>query len=152
MDSSDPAVASTLQLFGAGAFGALIGWYVYYINRHRREEVTGSDLVSLIGVIGGTAVLNLFAAKTDLFGAYGIGLAAGFFGYFILMALFVWKSDNFNADYFLDGRRKKLASDEYIPSRAEVAAGVGGAMAVPGQHQGGGGGAGGGGNQRPPDA
>jgi hypothetical protein len=41
---------STLQLLGAGGFGLLLGWYVYYINRHRREEVKLGDLVTLIGV------------------------------------------------------------------------------------------------------
>jgi len=27
-----------IQLFGAGCFGAIIGWYVYYINRYRKTE------------------------------------------------------------------------------------------------------------------
>lgn len=139
------ADASSLQLYGAGAFGAIIGWYVYYINRHRREEVTSSDLVSVIGVLGGTAILNLFEAKTDLFGAYGVGLAIGFFSYFVIMVLLVAISKNFTADYFLDGRRKKMANDEYIPSRDEQATGVGGAMGLPSQQQQGGGGQGGGG-------
>lgn len=130
-------MASNLQLWGAGAFGALIGWYVYYINRHRRDEVSATDLVTLIGVIGGTAVLNLFPKSSDLFGAYGIGLAAGFFGYFLIMGILVLISDNFNADYFLDGRRRKLGDDFYIPTREEVARGSGGAMNTGGNRQGG---------------
>src|SRR5262245_35974443 len=114
-------MASSLQLYGAGAFGALIGWYIYYINRHRRDEVSAADLVSLIGVLGGTAVLKLFPEQTDLFGAYGVGLGIGFFGYFLIMVLLVMVSKNFGADYFLDGRRKKLDNDHYIPSREEQA-------------------------------
>lgn len=98
--------ASTVQLLGAGGFGAIIGWYVYYINRYRKGDVQLSDLVTLIGAVGGAAVLALFPAKTDLFGAYGIGLALGFFGYFIVLLILVAGSKNFEMDWFLDGRRK----------------------------------------------
>lgn len=96
----------TIQLWGAGCFGLLIGWYVYYINRHRKGDVQLSDLVTLIGVLGGSAVLALFPAKSDLFGAYGIGLAIGFFAYFLVLAVLVGVSSNFDADWFLDGRNK----------------------------------------------
>jgi len=102
---SENESSSVLQLFGAGGFGALIGWLVYYTNRYRRGEVQFTDLVSLVGVIGGGAVLTLFPAKTDLFGAYGIGLFAGFFGYFLVLVLMVGRSSNFTLDWFLDGRR-----------------------------------------------
>ncbi len=105
MDSSQPA--TTLQLIGAGCFGALIGWYVYFINRNRKSDVQMSDLVTLIGVLGGSAVLVLFPARTDLFGAYGVGLAIGFFGYFAVLVILVSISRNFDVDWFLDGRRKK---------------------------------------------
>ncbi len=80
--SAQPAVetaAKTIQLIGAGGFGAVVGWYVYYINRWRKDDVQLSDIVTLLGAIGGAAVLALFPAKSDLFGAYGIGLASGFF-------------------------------------------------------------------------
>lgn len=104
MDQS--ADASVIQLLGAGGFGLLIGWYVYYINRHRKSDVQLSDLVTLLGVLGGSAVLALFPARTDLFGAYGIGLAVGFFLYFLVMIVLVAQSESFDADFFLDGRRK----------------------------------------------
>jgi hypothetical protein len=107
--------ATTLQLYGAGVFGVLIGWLVYYINRYRKDDVQLSDLVTLIGIIGGGAILALFPAKTDLFGAYGIGLGIGFFLYFLVLIFLVGISKNFTVDYFLDGRRKKPADDEYIP-------------------------------------
>jgi hypothetical protein len=90
---------------GASAFGAVIGWYIYYINRHRREEVTATDLVTLIDIIDGTAVLTLLPAQSVLFGAYGVGLATGFFGYFLIMVIFVGISKSFGVEYFLDGRR-----------------------------------------------
>lgn len=96
---------STLQLLGAGGFGALIGWYVYYINRYRKSDVQLGDLTTLIGVLGGGAVMALFPAKSDLFGAYGLGLFVGFFGYFLALVILVGVSKNFDADWFLDGRR-----------------------------------------------
>jgi len=109
------AQASVLQLWGAGCFGAFIGWYLYYINRHRKSEVQIGDLVTVIGVIGGGAVLALFPAKSDLFGAYGIGLAVGFFGYFVVLIVLVGFSQNFGMDWFLDGRRKRPTGEFYIP-------------------------------------
>lgn len=91
---------------GALAFGLLIGWYVYYINRHRKDDVQMSDIVTLIGVLGGAAVTALFPAGTNLFAGYGIGLAIGFFGYFLVLVVLVGISKNFDVDWFLDGRRK----------------------------------------------
>jgi hypothetical protein len=109
-----------VQMIGAACFGAMIGWYVYYINRYRKGDVQFSDLVTVVGVVGGGAVLGLFGnpsaegqkAATDMFGAYGIGLAIGFFGYFLVLAGLVAKTPNFTVDWFLDGRRKKPKPDE----------------------------------------
>jgi hypothetical protein len=106
---------SMLQLLGAGGFGALIGWYVYYINRYRKADVQLSDLVTLVGIIGGGAILAIFPSQTDLFGAYGIGLFIGFFSYFLALIILVSISKNFGIDWFLDGRRRKLAATHYIP-------------------------------------
>lgn len=99
-------------MLGAGGFGALLGWYIYYLVRHRTDNVTLSDLGTLVGIIGGAAVLTLFPAKSDLFGAYGVGLFVGFFGYFLLLLTFVLVSDDFGVAWFLDGRRKSIADDE----------------------------------------
>ncbi len=96
---------STIQVYGAMGFGALIGWFVYYINRYRKGDVSWSDLTTLIGILGGGAILALFPEQTDLFGAYGIGLFIGFFGYFIFLVIWVRLSRNFSVDWFLDGRR-----------------------------------------------
>lgn len=107
--------ASLVQLLGAGGFGAIIGWYVYYINRYRKGDVQFSDLVTLIGILGGGSVLALFPARSDLFGAYGIGLFVGFFGYFLLLANWVRLSPNFTVEWFLDGRRRKPGEGFEIP-------------------------------------
>jgi hypothetical protein len=112
---NETQVASTIQLLGAVGFGALIGWYVYYINRYRTADVQLNDLVTLVGVLGGGAVLALFPAGTDLFGAYGIGLFIGFFGYFVVLNILVRISANFDTDWFLDGRRKRPKEPYYIP-------------------------------------
>lgn len=90
---------------GALAFGIIIGWYVYYVNRYRKGDVQFSDLTTLIGVIGGGGILALFKTPV-LFGWYGIGLFVGFFGYFAVLVGLVKKSSSFNADWFLDGRRR----------------------------------------------
>src|SRR5262245_21722853 len=105
-EAAQPAaeIATTLQKISAGAFGAVVGWYVYYINRYRKDDVQLSDIVTLIGDVGGAAVLALFPEKTDLFGAYGIGLAAGFFMYFFILIVLVNKAPGFNSSWFIDGR------------------------------------------------
>jgi hypothetical protein len=105
---SEGETASTLQLVGAGAFGALIGWFLYYVNRYRRGNVQLKDVVTVVGAIGGAAIMAIFPERTDLFGAYGIGLFAGFFGYFLVLLLFVLVSRSFTIEWFLDGRRPPL--------------------------------------------
>jgi hypothetical protein len=107
--------ATTLQLLGSGGIGVIIGWHVYMINRYRKGDVQLSDLVTLLGILGGGSITALFPARTDLFGAYGIGLFCGFFAYFIVLIFLVGKSDNFDSDWFLDGRRRKLGDDWVIP-------------------------------------
>ena len=113
-EAAQPAaeVATMLQKIGAGAFGAVVGWYVYYINRWRKDDVQLSDIVTLIGAIGGAAVLALFPERTDLFGAYGIGLASGFFLYFFILVILVNKAPGFSSAWFLDGRAPRLTDTE----------------------------------------
>lgn len=113
---------STIQLFGAGAFGIIIGWYLYFINRYRKEEVTLGDITTVIGAIGGAAVTALFDREGNLFGAYGIGLFIGFFSYLLVLAGLVTASDNFDKDWFLDGRRKMAEPPFHIPGDVHTTA------------------------------
>lgn len=114
---------SLIQLVGAGCFGAIIGWYVYFINRYRKADIQWSDLATLIGIIGGAAITRLFGESTDLFGAYGIGLAIGFFTYFLTLIILVHISkDSFNYAWFLDGRRKTPPEGWSIPPGTAVTA------------------------------
>jgi hypothetical protein len=106
----------TLAQGGAFGFGLVIGWFLYLVNRYRRDDVTFGDLTTILGAIGGAAVTRLFGdADGSLFGCYGIGLAIGFFGYFLILITMVAKSPNFDIDYFLDGRRKSLTPGTSIP-------------------------------------
>ena len=99
---------------GAFAFGVVIGWFTYFTNRYRTGGVQFSDITTLVGIIGGGAVTALFGdGKSALFGAYGLGLAAGFFAYFAVLVVMVQNSDGvFTWTWFLDGRRKALKDDE----------------------------------------
>jgi hypothetical protein len=112
----------TVQLVGAAALGVIIGWYVYYVNRYRKGEVQFSDLTTLIGIIGGGGATQIIGDtatnKAEMFGAYGIGLFIGFFGYLIVLMVLVRMSDNFNSDWFLDGRRKDPTGGYSIPGEA----------------------------------
>ena len=107
--------ASTIQLWGAAGFGAVIGWFLYFINRYRTGEANFGDITTILGVVGGAGVLALFPQRSDLFGAYGVGLAIGFFGYFFILGGLVSLSKNFDVDFFLDGRRKAPTGDYLIP-------------------------------------
>jgi hypothetical protein len=116
-----------VTLWGAALFGVVIGWYVYYVNRYRRSDVQLTDIVTVVGAIGGAAILRLFNAGTDLFGAYGIGLAAGFFAYFLVLLILVLisslrKDGSFTFEWFLDGRRKDPPPGVSIPSGTGVTA------------------------------
>lgn len=118
---------NTIPEWGAFGFGAIIGWFVYFINRYRKGDVGISDLAAVIGAIGGSSVTGLFGGA-NLFGAYGIGLAVGFFGYFFLLIILVGMSKNFTSDWFLDGRRKDPEAGTSIPgeTRPAMAPGPGG--------------------------
>ena len=106
-----------MAIWGAFAFGVVLGWFTYFTNRYRKGEVQFTDLATLLGVIGGGAVTALFGdAKTTLFGAYGLGLAVGFFAYFLTLVVLVRRSKGvFTMAWFLDGRRRRLGDDEEIP-------------------------------------
>lgn len=77
--------------WGAFCFGAVVGWVTYYTMRFSQSHVL-SDIAVVIGAVGGAAVLALFPAQTPLFGAYGIGLALGFFVYVLILIVATLRS------------------------------------------------------------
>src|SRR5687767_1901864 len=115
-EAAQPAaeVATMLQKIGAGAFGAVVGWYVYYINRWRKDDVQLSDIVTLIGAVGGAAVLSLFPVKPDLCGANGIGLASEFCLYFAIPVILVNKAPGLNPGWYIDRRGPALSKHQAI--------------------------------------
>lgn len=69
--------------WGALCFGLVVGWITY--RTLRRTKTTGlSDISTVVGAVGGAAVLSLFPAESNAFGAYSVGLAIGFFAYLIV--------------------------------------------------------------------
>jgi hypothetical protein len=76
-----------MEQIGAATFGIVLGWIVY--RSLRRQATSGvSDISSVLGAIGGAAILGLFPARTTDFGWYSIGLAVGFFGYLLTALAF----------------------------------------------------------------
>ncbi|MDB6104577.1 MAG: hypothetical protein JWO52_4576 [Gammaproteobacteria bacterium] len=73
----------TFDQWGALAFGVVIGWITYRTLRRREGTSALSDIATVIGAVGGAAVLTIFKAP-GLFAAYSMGLAAGFFLYFLI--------------------------------------------------------------------
>jgi hypothetical protein len=73
-----------LEVIGAIAFGLVIGWVTYRTLRRNTEAVSLSDIAAVFGAVGGAAVTTLFQDDTKMFAGYSIGLAAGFFGYFVV--------------------------------------------------------------------
>ena len=72
--------------WGAFCFGAVIGWVTYFTMRYSQAHAL-SDIAVVIGAIGGAAVLALFPAQSVPFGAYGVGLAVGFFAYVLILII-----------------------------------------------------------------
>jgi len=87
----------TIENVGAICFGLVIGWITYRTLR-RSTGTAISDLAAVIAAVGGGAVTLLFDTKIP-FAYYSIGLAAGFFLYFIIAMLYnkenvdSWMSD-----------------------------------------------------------
>ncbi len=75
-----------LRFIGGIGFGLVVGWTTYFILR-RAQPKTLSDLSTFIGIIGGSTITALFDSKGDSFVGYAIGLAIGFFAYYIVFLL-----------------------------------------------------------------
>lgn len=117
---NESVAASQMQLLGAGGFGVVIGWMMYFINRYRKANVELTDLATIIGIVGGGAILAIFPARTDLFGAFGIGLFLGFFSYFLALIIMVAISPYFGVEWFLDGRRTMPTGEVQIAANTAV--------------------------------
>ena len=72
-----------MVITGAICFGLVIGWVTYRTLRRREGAAALSDIATVIGAVGGAAVTTRFD-DDQVFGAYSIGLAVGFFAYFVV--------------------------------------------------------------------
>jgi hypothetical protein len=81
----------TLPIVGAVLFGIVIGWITYRTLRRKEGASALSDIATVIGAIGGAAIVAIFKTE-DLFAAYSIGLAIGFFAY-LLISIAVYGKD-----------------------------------------------------------
>ena len=78
---------------GAFWFGIVIG-FVTYRTLRRTASKGISDIASVIGAVGGAAVLKLFPAASASFNGYATGLAVGFFSYLVIsMAIGFFAAD-----------------------------------------------------------
>jgi hypothetical protein len=119
-----------LAPWGAFSFGVVVGWFTYFVNRHRSEDVSLADVATLIGALGGASILTLFPQGTNLFGAYGIGLGSGFFAYFILLIIIIicQGKNQWTFEWFLDGRKpapragQVVSTDRPMIANSDVAA------------------------------
>lgn len=70
---------------GAVLFGVVIGWVTYRTLVRRSDGAKLSDIATVIGAVGGGAVVALFN-NAHMFGLYSVGLAVGFFAYLGIFA------------------------------------------------------------------
>ncbi len=84
--------AGVVAYIGAGCFGLVVGWVTYRTLRRKEGTTQLSDLATVIAAIGGAAVTKLFD-NPNLFGWYCIGLAVGFFLYFIIAVIVTGKDE-----------------------------------------------------------
>jgi len=84
------AVATTPAVleWGAFAFGVVIGWNAYFVNRYRKSVAVG-DLTTIVAAVGAGAILKVFPSQSETFGYYALGLALGFFGYLVFVAVLI---------------------------------------------------------------
>ena len=69
----------SFEMFGAGCFGAVIGFVSWHVFRAGEASFGVKQLTAFVGALLGAVVLAAFPAGTTLFAAYASGLALGFF-------------------------------------------------------------------------
>ena len=117
----------SLPNIGAFCLGFLLGWLLYYINRHRSGAVTLVDFGVIVGVVAGGAVSGFLgksatlAVNPETFGAYCIGLLVGFLAYLVILIILVRMSQGeYDSLFFLDGRRLVPDPKYDVPERSTV--------------------------------
>jgi uncharacterized membrane protein YeaQ/YmgE (transglycosylase-associated protein family) len=83
--------------WGSVCFGLVIGWITYYTMRKNTKPRALADITVIISALVGPAIIAVFPAPVEgtnqtMFGFYGIGLALGFFLYYVIFVLLLWKA------------------------------------------------------------
>ncbi|GAN54613.1 hypothetical protein [Tanticharoenia sakaeratensis] len=115
-------MTAPLLLAAGGAFGigTVVGWFLYFTNRYRRD-VTFADVGHLLVALAGGASTAVFRwdgpTHMVIWGSYGLGIFSGFFGYFaVLLVLMARSRGAFSASYLIDGRSRLPGPGEgYAP-------------------------------------
>ena len=89
---------------GAACFGLVIGWLTYRTLRRKEGASVLADISTVIGTVGGAAITTLFKSG-ETFGMYCIGLAVGFFLYFIIGLIIVGKEELVTENWLGGGPR-----------------------------------------------
>jgi hypothetical protein len=89
---------------GASCFGLVVGWVTYRTLRRDGSGAHISDIAAVVGAVGGSTVTNVISKA--LFGWYSIGLAVGFFLYYILSVAIVDRTD------ISDNKKRELTIGE----------------------------------------
>lgn len=71
-----------MDFAGPFCFGLVIGWVTYRTLRRKADAVALGDIAAVLGAVGGATIVALF--KNSAFDAYCVGLAVGFFAYFVV--------------------------------------------------------------------
>jgi len=77
----------------------------------KAKQVDVKWLGSMIGILGGGAVTALFEPRSQLFGAYCVGLAGAFFIRVFLLPVVRWCGQ-----FFADEAAREIAKGPVIPS------------------------------------
>jgi len=116
--------------YGSIGFGMVIGWVTYYTMRKNTKERTLADITVIISALIGPAVIAVFPApvestKQTMFGYYGIGLAIGFFLYYILFVIFLWKAPEKVLNAMIGTQIGKAADASAQPQQPQPQPGTG---------------------------
>jgi hypothetical protein len=85
---------NALTFWGIFAIGFVFGYLLYYAVRHTKHF--NLDLLSsAIGAIGGAGVIGWLGRAEGWIGPYGLGIAAGFLFYLLLVLVLIF-SGNFS--------------------------------------------------------
>ncbi|HZV69733.1 MAG TPA: hypothetical protein VFG10_09320 [Saprospiraceae bacterium] len=84
-----------VMCWGAFFIGLVLGWNLYFINRHRAKSGVGIGDIATISTALMTAVIfSFFGSSLELLGWYGTGVGVGFLLYgllFFLLVIFYYK-------------------------------------------------------------